>query len=177
MSLDPNRMFVPEMNPSKCPCQGRGWFLSDYDTWHRCPIHGVGLPHPEDEDAQWTSQQTWVHHRDYCREAYKYFWRQSGLSSREFLLKCTDEVKLRWDFVPHPHQWVDAADAVAEREWQEQADRDARAQGYSCRLEAALAAEAVLEAGARHRNMDPDEYATRGSPERADADRWYRWYR
>ena len=36
-------------NPAKCPCRG-GWLLSDYDTWHRCPLHGKGVPHPEGED-------------------------------------------------------------------------------------------------------------------------------
>lgn len=36
-----------------------GWFLSDVDTWHECPVH-PGRPHPEDdfqnpyEGCQWT---------------------------------------------------------------------------------------------------------------------------
>ena len=31
-----------------CPCRGSGWLLSDFDTWHRCPVHGRGVPHPEE---------------------------------------------------------------------------------------------------------------------------------
>ena len=38
-------------NPADCPCRN-GWFLSDVDTWHRCPIHGHGVPHPEDDHAE-----------------------------------------------------------------------------------------------------------------------------
>lgn len=34
-------------NPKLCPCHGKGWMLSDYDTWHQCPLHGKGVPHPE----------------------------------------------------------------------------------------------------------------------------------
>lgn len=31
----------------ECPCHGRGWALSDVDTWHNCPIHFAGQLHPE----------------------------------------------------------------------------------------------------------------------------------
>ncbi len=33
----------------QCGCGGRGWFLSDLDTWHKCPVHD-GL-HPYEEEA------------------------------------------------------------------------------------------------------------------------------
>jgi len=33
---------------NKCLCHGSGWALSDVDTWHQCPIHYRGQPHPED---------------------------------------------------------------------------------------------------------------------------------
>jgi hypothetical protein len=32
-----------------CRCKGHGWTLSEVDTWHRCPFHGVGKAHPDDE--------------------------------------------------------------------------------------------------------------------------------
>jgi hypothetical protein len=32
----------------ECPCRG-GWFVSDLDTYHKCPYHFDGQPHPEDE--------------------------------------------------------------------------------------------------------------------------------
>lgn len=38
-----------DSNPDLCKCNGGGWVLSNLDQWHRCPIHGAGLPHPEDE--------------------------------------------------------------------------------------------------------------------------------
>ena len=36
-----------EENENICPCQGRGWYLSDLDTWHMCPYHFNGQYHPE----------------------------------------------------------------------------------------------------------------------------------
>lgn len=37
-------------DPTTCACHGRGWFLSDLDTWHKCPLHkGTGID-PEDFD-------------------------------------------------------------------------------------------------------------------------------
>lgn len=34
-----------------CLCRGSGWALSDLDTWHECPLHYEGQPHP-DADAE-----------------------------------------------------------------------------------------------------------------------------
>ena len=37
-------------DPEECPCGGRGYVLSDFDTWHECPVHHVeGQHHPEDD--------------------------------------------------------------------------------------------------------------------------------
>lgn len=33
--------------PEECGCRGRGWFLSDVDTLHKCPVHSHGQPEPE----------------------------------------------------------------------------------------------------------------------------------
>jgi hypothetical protein len=35
--------------PATCRCRGGGWLLSDVDTWHACPRHYSGQPHPEDD--------------------------------------------------------------------------------------------------------------------------------
>jgi hypothetical protein len=35
-------------DPARCGCRGRGWWSSEVDTWHQCPYHGQGVPHPED---------------------------------------------------------------------------------------------------------------------------------
>jgi hypothetical protein len=31
---------------AECPCRG-GWFLSQVDTLHKCPLHYKGQPNPE----------------------------------------------------------------------------------------------------------------------------------
>lgn len=33
--------------PNQCRCGGRGWVLSEVDTWHKCPYHGKNATHPE----------------------------------------------------------------------------------------------------------------------------------
>ena len=35
-------------------CRGSGWWLSDYDTWERCPIHYTGQDDPE---TSWSKQE------------------------------------------------------------------------------------------------------------------------
>jgi len=42
----------------KCACRGRGYALSEVDTWHECPEHFVpGQPHPEEYDGSWDWDQ------------------------------------------------------------------------------------------------------------------------
>lgn len=38
-----------DSDPERCGCHGSGWFLSDLDTFHRCPVHYTGQPHPEED--------------------------------------------------------------------------------------------------------------------------------
>jgi hypothetical protein len=42
-------MFADE-DPTRCGCRGHGWFLSEVDTFHKCPEHYAGQPHPEDDE-------------------------------------------------------------------------------------------------------------------------------
>jgi len=36
-------------DPKTCACRGGGWILTDFDTWHECPLHHrKGMAHPED---------------------------------------------------------------------------------------------------------------------------------
>lgn len=35
---------------SRCGCKGKGWFLSEVDTWHSCGFHFDGQLHPEGGD-------------------------------------------------------------------------------------------------------------------------------
>lgn len=44
-----------------CGCRGRGWWLSEVDTTHRCRYHYDGQPHPEEEDAAvFAAYDAWV---------------------------------------------------------------------------------------------------------------------
>lgn len=43
-------MFA-DADPARCGCRGHGWYLSEVDTFHKCPAHYAGQPHPEDESA------------------------------------------------------------------------------------------------------------------------------
>lgn len=166
--LDSGRWANP--NPSQCECRG-GWLLSDYDTWHRCPLHGRGVPHPEEEvDFDYRAHSLRVH-----REAWIYFRVQSGMAPRAFREAVAAHVRTRVrasTFAPTPTEWVDFADEVAGMMWQDEANRRAVAQGYSCRLEAAWAAEAAFEHGCHERRVEPETEAY--GPLAADRDSWYR---
>lgn len=156
-----------ELNLQACPCRGRGWLHSDFDTYHRCPVHGAGVPHPEDEEAEFD----WAaHYLRMQRASWRAAQRRSGLDRGAFRSRVEAAVA---GPNPTPTDWVETAWIIAEDLWREQADRDARRLGYSCRLEAAWASEADVERRARAAHLDPDEYAPRGSPLRCDADRWY----
>lgn len=39
-------------NSDTCGCKGKGWWLSELDTWHQCPYHGKDVPHPEEYDYE-----------------------------------------------------------------------------------------------------------------------------
>lgn len=116
-------------NPGRCPCRGRGWIHSDLDTFHRCPIHGLGVPHPEAEDNgfDWAAHLLTVH-----RAAYATFRVRSGRRAAEFAARCRAAMGAG---TPTPAAWVNAAEAVA----LEALEDRAHARGFSCRLEAALA--------------------------------------
>jgi hypothetical protein len=40
--------YWADPDPQQCLCRGRGWALSDVDTWHKCPCHYKGQLHPEE---------------------------------------------------------------------------------------------------------------------------------
>jgi len=46
-------------NEDVCACRGRGWHVSDWDTWEPCPCH-PGRPHPEIVEARldWEGETT-----------------------------------------------------------------------------------------------------------------------
>lgn len=116
-------------NPSECPCGGRGWFFSDLDTTHRCPFHGGGVPHPEDENADFDMAAHLLRVR---REAYATFRVRSGQRAADFAALCREAMGAA---KPTPAAWVNAAEEVAAAALEARA----HARGFSCRLEAALA--------------------------------------
>ena len=42
--------FWIQPEPSDCGCRGRGWYISNLDTIHQCPIHYTEQRHPEYEE-------------------------------------------------------------------------------------------------------------------------------
>jgi hypothetical protein len=57
--------YWADEDPAHCGCKGRGWMLSELDTWHQCPVHGAGARHPEDA----FDDDTVVTSNDFLREA------------------------------------------------------------------------------------------------------------
>jgi len=50
--------YWADPDPEACLCRGRGWALSDVDTWHECPIHYKGQLHPDSYD-QYDTYEEW----------------------------------------------------------------------------------------------------------------------
>lgn len=141
MDIDAEMRAAALENPSHCPCRGRGWMLSDFDTWHRCPIH-EGLPNPDPEyldEAETEAQavaEAAMRLRNY-RKAYAWFRGQTlGLTREQFHQAV---VAVLGDRAKSPATWTDAAEEVYEASRSESLDARARALGYSCRLKAVWA--------------------------------------
>lgn len=145
-----------EINPSRCPCRGSGWLLSDFDTWHRCTAHGADVPHPEDDDGR-DAFDSHGHSLRLLRAAYRHLQKVSGLSCEAF--RYAVNVRLTGVENPSPEEWVGAADAISSEAWAVAADARARAEGYSCRLEAAWAAGGRDEAAERSGHYGRNEAA------------------
>ena len=118
------------VNPSTCPCRGHGWLLSDLDTFHRCPMHGSGVPHPESDDEAFEGFDMQGHLLRAYRAAWESFRHRAELPERVFRSRA---ITLAGSVPTSPEAWVNAAQAVLE----DVLDERARAAGFSCRLEAA----------------------------------------
>lgn len=44
----------------ECGCRGRGWFLSEVDTLHKCAYHYDGQPTNESSDEECEAYDAWV---------------------------------------------------------------------------------------------------------------------
>lgn len=131
-----------EVNPDRCPCRG-GWLLSDYDTWHRCQIHGQGVPHPEDEDNTFDFE---AHSLNNYRAAYRFFRREfcrlTGMDTRAYEMMIPMLVD---PLTTTPKGFVEIAEHCYERALTSHADQMAALAGFSCALEMRFAEEAALE--------------------------------
>lgn len=131
-------------NPRQCPCRGSGWLHSDYDTFHRCGLHG-GTPHPEDEDGH--ESFDYEAHRLKClREAFVTYREASGMNGPDFKA----EVLRQAGPEASPADMVDVAEQLAEDALHRAHEAEARDRGYSCGLEMRLAQEAHREAQERY---------------------------
>jgi hypothetical protein len=118
-------------NPSRCGCGGRGWYLSDVDTWHLCSLHGLNAPCPEDETEETFDWR--AHYRRNNVNAFRSFreaaraegWEGSNL---QFILACRDILR-NLGIKPFPDQadWVNAAEAMIEKARQDKAAREEQA--------------------------------------------------
>lgn len=133
------------LNPSQCPCRGHGWLLSDLDTHHKCPVHGAGVPHPENEEDH-SGFDAKAHTLGIYRRAaaaYRDRFVKAGGTVAEF--KALVVKALAGKGAVTPARWVDIAMEIAEVQVADTADERAVAAGYSCDLERRLEEEAMWE--------------------------------
>lgn len=150
-ATQPSRWAHPDS--ARCAC-GAGWFNSELDTWHECPYHhfqvdGKLPPHPESEGGE---DFNWDAYRVFCRRDAFRFYRGAAISAAKatgdeldaerFAALVVAELPVAPETAT-PDVWVTAARVVAdswvadaERFAYEEADAAARANGYSCALEA-----------------------------------------
>jgi len=131
------------VDPDDCPCHGNGWLLSDFDTLHRCPVHGKGVPYPEDEGDGVPFNYA-EHKLLMYRQAYLMFEndaRHCGFNGN-FKEACRSYLKTT---SPTPQDWVEVAKAIASDLIETRRQAAAKAMGYSCALEAEWAEEAGRE--------------------------------
>jgi hypothetical protein len=131
-----------EVNPDRCPCRGGGWLCSDLDTWHKCPIHGADVPHPEDLEGALVFRATEHKIRMY-RKAYALFRAEAralGLTGN-FKALCAQQVGPN----PAPSAWVAAAENIADAIVATTEERRAKVLGFDSALEMRLTEMAAYE--------------------------------
>ena len=139
-----------EMNPSKCPCRGRGFLISDLDTCHRCPIHGEGATHPEDErsyasvaEEEAESRAAEERYVNMMRGVFMHFANRAleVMGNKAAVMKAVKATRTG----STPQDFVDAVERVAMEAEYEAEERSAQARGFSCGLEARMENEAMWE--------------------------------
>lgn len=107
-----------DTHPDLCPCRGHGWLISDIESYHRCPFHGAGVPHPEDYEADYDGE---AHLLEMYRRAFRRYQVSSGLSASDFLAAVRDVARCAQSlpadlaekpWTGSPSDWVNAAHGV-----------------------------------------------------------------
>ena len=88
-----------------CACSGGGWVLSNWDTWHCCPYHGKGVPHPETESP---SDDELLAEARARYQRYREWAADHGLTRAAFDAACRAAVAKD----AAPDCWADAAENV-----------------------------------------------------------------
>ncbi len=98
-------------DPAVCPCRGRGWLLSEVDTWHSCRYH-KDETHPEDPEGgssleEWEAKKL-VHLRS-AFGSYRALVESAGFQG-DFTARAAKALGRR---PSSPEGWVAAAREVA----------------------------------------------------------------
>ena len=135
-----------EINPNKCPCRGKGWIISDYDTVHKCNQHAKNAPTPHDYEDEYYSQRPYdwnSHTEENYKEAYQIFLANTKMKENDFRNACIEKND---GIIPATlSQWVDCAEQVYLEYEYETSEEFAKTRGYSCALEMRLAEEVEEE--------------------------------
>lgn len=138
-----------ETNPSKCPCRGRGFLLSDLDTTHRCPVHGHGavsmddLEGCTDEEMEAASKAEDARRLTMMRDIFLGLANEALalLGSKAAVMAAVKATRTG----STPQDFVDAVETVLLAAEYERDEASAKARGFSCGLEARWANEAMWE--------------------------------
>ena len=143
-----------ELNPGRCPCRGTGWMNSDFDTYHKCHIHGTSqTPHPEDEESTFDMA---AHVLAQYRYAYHSFRRDCVAlgflgTGKDFIAECERHMVETNVLTRRPCDWVNAAEDIAGDFNHVAEASEAMRRGFSCSLEMRWADEAQCERAERER--------------------------
>lgn len=149
------------MSPRLCPCRGGGWFLSDLDTYHRCPIHGLDAQDPDyDEDGEARAEddgepEAWALRRDkrvylaLAHQAYRLGFKGRPAQLNHAAFDAANAMGLLREDIDKRAALIEGIEAVVGELERTRQEAQARHGGYSCALEMRLAWEAQREASER----------------------------
>jgi hypothetical protein len=103
-----------KLNPYTCPCRGRGWFFSEFKTWHKCPYHSSGAPHPEKENPE-THFNFEDHLQKMALKAYLHFSAEARVAGFQgnFSKACAKVFIDQGIQKPRSQDWVETAAEIS----------------------------------------------------------------